>query len=109
MDFNTIVTVGAGLGIAVGLAIHFTRQKRLADDLGTKIRAELTRSEFLSLPELVTRVGLKDGFLSRGKLMNALQPMVAAGEVIQEEPPGTTVGNRLQVLQFRMPKDAEDK
>jgi hypothetical protein len=28
--------------------------------------------------------------------------MVASGEIIQEEPPGTTIKNRLSVLRFRL-------
>ena len=89
------------VGVSVGLAIHFARQQRIAATMGDKIRAELAQTESLSLPELVRRVGLRDGFISRGKVMNVLGPMVAAGEIVQEEPPGTTIKTRLSVLRFR--------
>jgi hypothetical protein len=50
---------------------------------------------------LVLAAGLTDGFMSRGKVMSVLNPMVASGEVAQDEPPGTTVANRLAALTFR--------
>jgi hypothetical protein len=102
MDFQQIVGIAAGAGIGLGMTIHFSRQRRAAKGLAEKIRAELARSESVSLPDLVTRIGLRDGFMSRGKVMNAINPLVAAGEILQEEPPGTTIRNRLDVLRFRL-------
>lgn len=102
MELENVVSLAVGIGIFLGLVIHFARQKRLSKSIGEKIRRELAAVESLTLPELVTRVGLRDGFLSRGKVMNVLNPMVASGELSQEEPPGTTMKTRLGVLRFRL-------
>ena len=69
-----------------------------------RIRAELGTAESLTLPGLVTRLGMSDGFMNRGKVMAAINPLVAAGELAQEEPPRTTVTERLSVLRFRLKK-----
>ncbi|MFI5298354.1 MAG: hypothetical protein ACHREM_09670 [Polyangiales bacterium] len=101
MDLSSALTIAPAVGVSVGLAIHFARQQRIAAGLGDKVRTALATVDSLTLPELVTRVGLSDGFINRGKLMNVLAPMVAAGELTQEEPPGTTIKTRLSVLRFR--------
>ena len=90
------------VGVAIGLGIHFARQRRFSAVMIDKIRVALADVDSLALPELVTRVGLRDGFLGRGKLMNVIHPMVASGELLQEEPPGTTMRTRLGVLRFRL-------
>ena len=104
MDFESVLSIAPVIGVGIGLAIFFARQRRNSSVLGEKIRAELASAKpnAIVLPELVTRVGLQDGFLSRGKVMNVLNPLVASGEVVQEEPPGTTIQNRLKVLRFRI-------
>jgi hypothetical protein len=99
------VAVGSALplvGVTIGLILYFTRQRRRSVEVGTKVRIELSKAESLTLPELVMRLGMQDGFLSRGKVMNVLNPMVASGELMQEEPPGTNFTNRLGVLRFRL-------
>ena len=104
MSGSAVVGMAVAVGIGAGLAVHFSRQAKISKGFADRIRAELRGAESLTLPELVTRLGLKDGFHSRGKLMGALNPMVAAGEVTQEEPPGTTMKDRLSVLRFRLVK-----
>jgi hypothetical protein len=99
---DDLLRIAPAIGIAIGLGIYYARQGKVADDFEAKIRAELAGVDSLALPELVTRVGLKDGFMSRGKLMNVLNPMVASGELVQEEPPGTTMKDRLGVIRFRL-------
>lgn len=101
-----IIPIASGIGVAIGLVIHFSRQSRVAAQLEPKIRAELSQHESLTLPELVQRLGMSDGFMNRGKVMNLLNPMVASGELIQEEPPGTTMKTRLSVLRFRLKQRA---
>lgn len=96
------VSIGAVVGVTVGLAIHFVRQARLSAKIESSILQALEAVESLTLPELVVHAGLRDGFLSRGKVMNAIHPLVAAGILLQEEPPGTTMKNRLSVLRFRL-------
>ncbi len=102
MNFDDILKLAPALAVGIGLAIFFVRQSRQNATLGAKLREQLATAESLALPELVTRIGMKDGFMNRGKVINALGPMVSSGEVIQEEPPGTTVKNRLDVLRFRL-------
>jgi hypothetical protein len=99
------VMVGSVLpfvGVGIGLAIFFGRQKRRSAEVGSRVRMELSGVESLSLPEIVARLGMQDGFMNRGKVLNALNPMVASGELVQEEPPGTNFKNRLGVLRFRL-------
>ncbi len=102
MDFEDVLKLAPVVGVVVGLGIFYARQGKVTARLRDQIRAELSTVESLSLPELVTRAGLRDGFMSRGKLMNIINPMVASGELSQEEPPGTTIKNRLSVLRFRL-------
>src|SRR5689334_4427498 len=102
MSFDSVLLAAPGIGVGIGLAIHFARQRKQNALLHEKILAELAKEESLTLPELVTRCGMKDGFLNRGKLINALNPLVASGQLTQEEPPGTTMKNRLSVLRFRL-------
>ena len=45
---------------------------------------------------------MKDGLVNRGKIMTIINPLVASKELIQEEPPGTTARNRLEVLKFSL-------
>jgi hypothetical protein len=102
------VSLGSALGIIIGLTLYFRTQKRRSASMGARIRSELATAESLTLPELVAKVGLRDGFLSRGKVMNVVNPMVAAGELLQEEPPGTTMKTRLSVLRFRLLRTGGD-
>lgn len=102
-----LVTLAPAVGVALGLGLYYARTAKSGVALDARIREELARartsgSEPLVLPVLVQRVGLSDGFLNRGKVMSALAPMVGSGEVLQEEPEGTTVKNRLEVLRFRL-------
>ena len=101
MELEDVLRMVPAVGVAIGLGLFYARQNKQSAGMADKIRAELSATESLSLPELVVRVGLKDGFLSRGKLMNVLNPMIASGELSKEEPPGTTMKNRLGVLRFR--------
>ncbi len=102
MEFSDPLVIGPVVGVAIGLGVYFAHQGRQSKDIGDRIRKELATAESLSLPELVVRLGLKDGFMSRGKVMGVLNPMVASGEVLQEEPPGTTMNDRLDVLRVRL-------
>jgi hypothetical protein len=104
MAIENIVGIASGVGVTIGLTIHFMRQRKQADAMQPKILRELAGADSLTLPELVVKMGMTDGFMNRGKLINILNPMVASGQILQEEPPGTTMKNRLSVLRFRLPK-----
>ncbi len=101
---NLALVLGSTVGIVVGLLYFGRMQAQRGREWGAKITQALSSAESLALPELVTRLGLEDGFVSRGKVMAVINPMVARGELLQEEPPGTTVANRLSVLRFRLRK-----
>ena len=102
MEVEDVLKIAPVIGVAVGMAIHFRRQQRLAEVMGAKIRDALFGVESLSLPELVVRCGLRDGFYNRGKLINVLNPMVTSGELVQETPPEATIKTRLGLLRFRL-------
>jgi hypothetical protein len=106
MDMESVSTVAAAVGVAVGMGLVALRARGSAGGLGGRVRAELAKVDSASLPELAARLGMSDGFMSRGKLMQELQPMVSAGEVLQDEPAGTTVRDRLAVVRFRLRRDA---
>ncbi|EMN38393.1 hypothetical protein [Leptospira interrogans] len=56
----------------------------------------------LTLPELVKRIGLKDSFYNRGKVLEAVAPMVSRGEVIETDSPNATITNRLNLRKYRL-------
>lgn len=95
MDMTMVV---AGIGVAIGIGIFTARQGKAAKVAEPQILAALEEAGTLTLPELV----VKDGFMNRGKVVNLLNPMVARGVLVQTEPPGTTVRNRLSVLRYSL-------
>lgn len=102
MGPNEIFTFVPAIAVAFGLGVYVVRQNRKSIAMATRIREELGRVDTMTLPDLVEKLGLKDGFLNRGRVISTLNPMVASGEVIQEEPEGTTIANRLVSLRFRL-------
>lgn len=98
---NDSLLIGIVSGIAVALALSVVARR--GEKLAPKIRAELAAAGgTLLLPELVTRVGLKDSFLNRGKLIQAIAPMIQAGEIIEEDDPNATVKTRLDLKRFSL-------
>jgi len=101
---DQILAIAGGVAVALGLGVYLARQAKQNAKLQEEIRAQLARQDTISLPDLVTRLGMKDGLMARGKVMNAINPLVASNDVLVEEPPGTTAANRLSVLTFRLVK-----
>jgi hypothetical protein len=99
MNLEAVLTVGPVVGVGVGLAIRYARQRRSGAALGERVLSELVRTDSVSLPELAPRVGLRNSFVARGRLMHVLQPMIANGLVLEEEPRGT---RSLKRLRFRL-------
>jgi hypothetical protein len=98
---NDTVLIGIVSGIAVALALAVA--SRRGQKLEPVIRDALTAAGGeLLLPELVTRIGLKDSFMNRGKVIQAIAPMVQRGEVIEQDDPSATVKNRLDLKKFRL-------
>jgi hypothetical protein len=99
---DNVIGIASGVGVAIGLGIFYARQNKKAAVAGPQIM-EALREGSLTLPELVVRLGMKDGFVSRGKVVTLLNPMVARGELVQTEPAGTTMKDRLSVMRFALP------
>lgn len=99
MDMTMVV---AGIGVAIGIGIFSARQGKAAKVAEPQILAALQESGTLTLPELVVKLGMKDGFVSRGKVVTLLNPMVERGVLVQTEPPGTTMKDRLSVLRYSL-------
>lgn len=102
MGTDEIFKFAPAIAVVFGLGIYVVRQNRKSIQMATKIREELGRVDSMTLPDLVEKLGLKDGFFNRGRVISTLNPMVAAGEVLQEEPEGTTIANRIVSLRFRL-------
>lgn len=56
----------------------------------------------LRLPQLVVAVGLKDSFINRGKLIQAVAPLVRRGAVAEDDDPAATARTRLELKTFRL-------
>lgn len=102
MGLSEIFTYAPAIAVVLGLSIYVVRQNRKSIAMAARIREELGRVDSMTLPDLVEKIGLEDGFFNRGRVISTLNPMVASGEVIQEEPEGTTMANRIVSLRFRL-------
>lgn len=102
MGTDNVLRFAPAIAVMFGLGIYVLRLNKKSIEMAAKIREQLGRTESLTLPELVEKLGLKDGFLSRGRVISTLNPMVASGEVIQEEPEDTKLVDRIHDLRFRL-------
>lgn len=99
MDETTLTSIVAGIGVALAIALVARRGKKLEPLILKELQAA---GGALALPELVKRIGLKDSFLNRGKVIQAVAPMISRGEVVEIDDPNATVKNRLDLKQFRL-------
>ncbi|WP_246838936.1 hypothetical protein [Leptospira yasudae] len=99
MDETTITSIAVGIGVALAFAIIARRGKKLEPLILKELQAA---GGSLTLPELVKRIGLKDSFINRGKVIQAVAPMVSRGEVVEIDDPNATIKNRLELKQFRL-------
>ncbi|MCG6169773.1 hypothetical protein LFX25_20270 [Leptospira sp. FAT2] len=99
MDDTIITSIVAGIGVALALGIVARRGKKLEPSILKELQ---DAGGVLTLPELVKRIGLKDSFMNRGKVIQAIAPMVSRGEVVEIDDPNATVKNRLELKQFRL-------
>ena len=102
MGTDNVLKFAPAIAIVFGLGIYVLRLNKKSLEMAAKIRELLGQTESLSLPDLVTKLGLRDNFLSRGKVISTLNPMVASGEVLQDEPPETNLATRLDEMRFRL-------
>ncbi|HEY5451561.1 MAG TPA: hypothetical protein VIQ54_22555 [Polyangia bacterium] len=100
MDTPTLI--GIGLAAGIGVLISNRLQKKKNDALAPTIEAALRAQGGLTLPALTEAVGLK-GFMARGKVMLALNDMVARGKVrVIQAPEGTTQLEKVNFIKYEL-------
>ena len=100
MDTPTLI--GIGIATAIGVLISNRLQKRKNQALAPTIEAALRAQGGLTLPALTAAVGLK-GFLARGKVMLALNDMVAQGKVrVVQAPEGTPQLEKINFIKYEL-------
>ena len=95
MDTPTLI--GIGVATAIGVLISQKLQKKKNQALAPAIEAALRAQGALTLPGISDAVGLK-GMMARGKVMLALNDMVAQGKVRVIQAPEATP--QLQKINF---------
>lgn len=92
-----------GIVGAVTASVAVFVASRRGAKLEPKIVEELQKAGgSLRLPALVTAVGLKDSFINRGKLIQAIAPLVRSGAVLEEDDPAATARTRLELKTFKL-------
>ncbi|HEY0134655.1 MAG TPA: hypothetical protein VGB85_11260 [Nannocystis sp.] len=93
--------IGFATAIAVAGAIFVA--SRRAGKLGPKLRDALEQAGGeLTLPALTAAVGFKDSFINRGKVIQAIAPLVRSGAVVETDDPAATAKTRLELKRFRL-------
>jgi hypothetical protein len=95
MDMGT--AIGIGVAAALGVLISNRLQRRKNAALAPAIEAALRAQGPLTLPGVADACGLK-GFMARGKVMLALNNLIAAGKVRVLDAPAATP--QLQKVNF---------
>jgi len=100
MDTPTLI--GIGLAAGIGVLISNRLQKKKNDALAPTIEAALRAQGGLTLPALTEAVGLK-GFMARGKVMLALNDMVARGKLrVIQAPEGTPQLEKVNFIKYEL-------
>lgn len=102
MDYQTIVAIASGVGVAIGLGIHQALQSRKNRALGERITSALQARNDRTLRELAEELGM-GGFLGRGKVFNALTEMANAGALeVLPAPEGTPQLKKVDFIRYRL-------
>ena len=100
MDTPTLI--GVGVAAALGMLIATRMQARKNQALAPGIEAALRAQGALTLPALTDAVGLK-GFSARGKVILALNDMVAQGKVRTiPAPDGTPQLQKVNFIKYEL-------
>jgi hypothetical protein len=100
MDTPTLI--GIGLAAAIGVAVANVMQRKRNQKLAPAIETALRAQGALTLPALTEAVGLK-GLTARGKVMLALNDMVAEGKVrVIPAPEGTPQLQKVNVIKYEL-------
>lgn len=93
-----------GIGVAAGLGAYLAtrRQQKQGQALAPTLETTLRAQGALSLPALAEAVGMK-GFSARGKVMLALNDMVAQGKVrVLPAPEGTPQLQKVNLIKYEL-------
>ena len=102
MDYQTIVGIASGVGVAIGLGIHQALQSRKNRGLGERVTTALQARNDRTLRELAEELGM-GGFLGRGKVFNALTEMTNAGALeVLPVPEGTPQLKKVDFIRYRL-------
>ena len=100
MDTPTLI--GISIATAIGVVISNRLQKRKNQALAPAIETALRAQGGLTLPALTEALGLK-GFMARGKVMLALNDMVAQGKVrVVQAPEGTLQLEKVNFIKYEL-------
>ncbi len=92
----------AGIGAAIGVSIAMWLTQRRNKALAPSIEAKLREGGALTLPQLQEALQM-NGFMNRGRVVNALGPMVMAGQVEEiPAPEGTALLDRVNHIRYRL-------
>ncbi len=97
-----IIGVATAVGVGIGLFIHRTRQAKKNAELAAKIVPVLSERGPLPLPVLAEALGL-GSFMGRGKVVLALNDLIAQGRVETiDAPAGTPQLKKVDFIQYKL-------
>jgi len=100
MDVPTMIGIGFAAGLGAYLATRSQRKQNAA--LAPSIEAALRAQGALTLPALTDAVGL-EGFTARGKVMMALNAMVAQKKIrVIPAPDGTSQTQKINFIKYEV-------
>ena len=97
---SDMLVVGIASGVGVTLATLW--MWRRAASLGPKLGEVLQREQELTASELAERIGLGSGWFATGRVIQALNPMVARGELVATVPANTPLTKRARATRYRV-------
>lgn len=96
-----VMSVAIAVAVAVGLAISQVRQRKRNASIGASIEPILQKGP-ATLQELAEGAGL-GSFMGKGKVLLALQEMVASGRVeVIEAPEGTPQLEKVKFIKYKL-------
>jgi len=99
---DTPTMIGVGVGVAFGMFIATRLRAKKSQAMAPAIETALRAQGALTLPALTEAVGLK-GFSARGKVILALNDMVAQGKVRTiAAPEGTPQLQKVNFIKYEL-------
>ena len=97
---NEMLMVGIASGVGVAIATLWIRRK--ATNLESKLGEVFEREGDLTAQQLAEKIGLGGGWFATGRVLQALHPMVARGQLVATVPPGTPMTQRARAARYRL-------